>query len=165
MVFFAMASVGLPGLNGFVGEFLTLLGSFTSVLMGPVYAAVAATGLIFGAIYILYMVGKVVWGPLKLPEGHDDPHHVKDLNGREITVLIPLALACLWLGLYPNCMLKTLDAPSQAIVQRLGLDDSDTPLVMPMHHVSNTINLQQESTLQGAQQSAPAVAGLSGVRQ
>lgn len=163
MVFFAMASVGLPGLNGFVGEFLTLLGSFNTVLMGPAYAAVAGTGLIFGAIYILYMVGKVVWGPLKLPEGHDDPHHVKDLNGREIAVLIPLALACLWLGLYPNCMLKTLDAPSQAIVARVGLVDHEKPLSPMMHHVLNTINNPADRTLHTVETSGLAVAELPGV--
>src|SRR5262249_841523 len=60
-VFFCLASVGLPGLNGFVGEFLTLLGAFkASHLLGPSYAAFAGVGMILGAIYILYMVGKVV---------------------------------------------------------------------------------------------------------
>ena len=143
MVFFAMASVGLPGLNGFVGEFLTLLGAFNTVLMGPVYAAIAGTGLIFGAIYILHMVGKVVWGPLKYPEVHDEhsgSHQVKDLNRREIAVLIPLALACLWLGLYPNCMLKTLDAPALAIVQRVGVEGYDIPHVQSMDHVLDSTN-------------------------
>ena len=175
MVFFAMASVGLPGLNGFVGEFLTLLGSFNSILMGPVYAAVAGTGLIFGAIYILYMVGKVVWGPLKLPEGHDDHasggasggHHVTDLNRREIAVLIPLALACLWLGLYPNCMLKTLDAPSQAIVDRVGLEGHEQPLG-PMHrHVENPLPTHpaQLTVLDHTPSTDIATAQLPGVHQ
>jgi NADH-quinone oxidoreductase subunit M len=172
MVFFAMASVGLPGLNGFVGEFLTLLGSFRSEFMGPVYAAVAGTGLIFGAIYILYMVGKVVWGPLKLPEGHDDHgshghHHVQDLNRREIAVLIPLALACLWLGLYPNCMLKTLDAPSQAIVDRV-IPSADEPIQrMPMHHVENasTTSPAQLTVLDAAASTDIATAQLPGVSQ
>ncbi|MFG0248203.1 MAG: NuoM family protein [Phycisphaeraceae bacterium JB051] len=167
MVFFAMASVGLPGLNGFVGEFLTLLGSFKSVLMGPVYAAIAGTGLIFGAIYILYMVGKVVWGPLKLPEGHDDPHHVKDLNRREIAVLIPLAVACLWLGVYPNCMLKTLDAPSQAIVDRVGVEGHDKPLSPMHHHVQNTLQTRpaQLTVLDESSSTDIATAQLPGVHQ
>lgn len=130
MVFFAMASVGLPGLNGFIGEFLTLLGSFNSVLMGPAYAAVAGLGLIFGAIYILYMLGKVVWGPLKLPKEY--ANHVTDLNPREITILVILAVPCLWLGLYPTPMLKTLDAPAMAIVQRVGVEIPEQNL-MPVH--------------------------------
>jgi NADH-quinone oxidoreductase subunit M len=116
MVFYALASVGLPGLNGFVGEFLTLLGAFTSpATLGPPFAIVAAFGLILTAIYILYMVGKVVFGPVKIPT---DSHHgagghepVRDLNLREIMTLTPLAVACLWLGLFPKPMLDTLQAP------------------------------------------------------
>jgi NADH-quinone oxidoreductase subunit M len=120
MVFFSLASVGLPGLNGFIGEFLTLLGAFTAPqTMGPWYAAVAGVGMIFGAIYILFMVGKVVFGPLKVP--HVDPawdngrHGPRDLSLREIVVLTPLALGCLWLGVYPQPVLDSLAAPIAAL--------------------------------------------------
>ncbi|MBL4701328.1 MAG: NADH-quinone oxidoreductase subunit M [Phycisphaeraceae bacterium] len=151
MVFFAMASVGLPGLNGFVGEFLTLLGAFTTVLMGPVYAAVAGTGLIFGAIYILYMLGKVVWGPLKIPAGYQ----VTDLNKREITVLIPLAVACIWLGVYPAPMLNSLEAPAAAIVQRVGMSREQMPPAPIYHqalkHSDSTLNHSQGLKMQVAQ--------------
>ena len=123
MVFFCMASVGLPGLNGFVGEFLTLMGAFTSSdTLGPAFAVPAGVGMIIGAIYILYMVGKVIFGPVKVPShGHGDAHghdshHVNDLSPREITTLVPLALACLVLGLFPNLILTTLDAPVTKIV-------------------------------------------------
>ena len=110
MVFFCMASVGLPGLNGFVGEFLTLLGAFTATeVLGPWYAAVAAIGLILGAIYVLYMVGRVVVGPFKVPKKYED--HVTDLNTREIAVLTPLAVACVVLGVWPTPMIKTMEAP------------------------------------------------------
>ena len=113
MVFFAMASVGLPGLNGFVSEFMCMLGAFqagaawgpggTGGVLGPWFAALAATGMVVAAMYILVMVGKVVFGPLKEPEGHR-PHEElpADLNAREITVLAPLAVACLALGLLPD---------------------------------------------------------------
>lgn len=120
MVFFSLASVGLPGLNGFVGEFLTLLGAFTSPgTLGPSFAVAAAFGLILTAIYILYMVGKVVFGPVRIPaDGHDDAGDshaghgsVRDLNLREIITLTPLAAACLWLGLFPRPMLDTFHAP------------------------------------------------------
>jgi len=102
MVFFAMASVGLPGLNGFVSEFMCLLGAWqaggtawaglpggTPGVLGPTYVLIAAVGMVVGAMYTLMMVGKVVFGPLKTPEdehghggghgggpggGHDDPH-------------------------------------------------------------------------------------------
>jgi len=107
-VFFALASVGLPGLNGFVGEFLTLLGAFTAgEVLGIGYAAVAALGLILGAIYILYMVGRVVFGPLNEPAEYADD--VTDLSAREIAVLTPLAAACLVLGLYPTPMLRSFE--------------------------------------------------------
>jgi NADH-quinone oxidoreductase subunit M len=120
MVFFSLASVGLPGLNGFVGEFLTLLGAFTSTrVLGRPFAVAAAFGMIFTAIYLLYMVGRVVWGPLKVPADHDHGHdstenghphaRVNDLNLREVLTLAPLAIGCLWLGLYPTPMLRTLD--------------------------------------------------------
>ncbi|MBI1337200.1 MAG: NADH-quinone oxidoreductase subunit M [Phycisphaera sp.] len=123
MVFFCLASVGLPGLNGFVGEFLTLLGAFVSQdLLGWHYALAAGVGMIFGAIYILYMVGRVVMGPTKIPSldhdaGDEHGHHtVKDLTAREIAVLVPLAIGCLVLGLYPKPILSTLDEPIRLLI-------------------------------------------------
>ncbi len=127
MVFFVLASVGLPGLNGFVGEFLTLFGAFISPekVLGFEYAAVAALGMIFAAIYLLYMVGKVVFGPLKVPAHHDHDdstdhqehghHGVRDLTGREILTLLPLAIGCLVLGLYPFPVLQSLEKPIAAL--------------------------------------------------
>lgn len=120
MVFFVLASVGLPGLNGFVGEFLTLVGTFMSPegVLGIPYAVAAGFGMIFAAIYLLYMVGKVVFGPTKVPQhdhgdhGHGDHNHgVTDLSRREIVTLTPLAIACLVLGLAPFPILQSLEAP------------------------------------------------------
>src|SRR5690606_1015300 len=88
MVFFTMASVGLPGLNGFVSEFMCLLGAFqadggwsehavragTAGRLGPWYAAAAASGMIVTAIYLLYMLGRIVWGELREPHGHAAHH-------------------------------------------------------------------------------------------
>ena len=113
MVFFVLASVGLPGLNGFVSEFLCLIGSFTATadnatypgVLGPWYGAVAGTGMILAAMYLLMMVGKVVFGPLKEPAAdneHHGPHLPADLTWREIGVLTPLAVLCVVLGLYPK---------------------------------------------------------------
>ena len=146
MVFFSLASVGLPGLNGFVGEFLTLIGAFTSEhALGPRYAVMAGFGMIFGAIYILYMVGKVVFGPVTLPDtdngdgddvandgasggaGGRGRHTVRDLNLREVVTLAPLAVACLVLGLYPKPMLDTLAAPVKALVQSIAINTGYEP--------------------------------------
>ncbi len=122
MVFFTLASVGLPGLNGFVSEFMCLVGTFQSGALGPAgtpgvlgpwYAAVAGVGMIFAAIYLLYMVGKVVFGPLSTPRRH--PPLPRDLSKREILVLAPIAVACLVLGLYPRPILKSMEAPIETI--------------------------------------------------
>jgi len=148
MVFFCMASVGLPGLNGFIGEFLTLMGAFTSSeVLGPAFAVPAGVGMIIGAIYILYMVGKVVLGPVKVPAAHGhghaahpDPadthgsghgdHHVSDLNAREIITLAPLALGCLVLGLFPNIILTTLDAPITKLTAAAAQKATDSQVTL-----------------------------------
>ncbi len=120
MVFFVFSSVGLPGLNGFVGEVLCLWGAFTAEadgvagypgVLGPWYALVAIVGLILGAMYLLRMLGKMVWGPVKLPEGgHDASTGLpKDLSPREIGLLLPLAVLCVFIGLYPKPLLESID--------------------------------------------------------
>ncbi len=114
MVFFTLASVGLPGLNGFVSEMLCLIGAFTAIdgvteaypgRLGPWYAVAAGVGMILAAMYLLMMVGKVVFGPLREPTVEDTAHGPRlpaDLNWREIGVLIPLAVLCVYLGFQPR---------------------------------------------------------------
>lgn len=131
MVFFCFASVGLPGLNGFVGEFLTVLGAFKSQqLLGPWYALLAGTGMILGAIYLLYMVGKVVFGPVRVPAHHDDSHghgeaHAhhgpSDLTFREIATLVPLAIACIVLGLFPTPVIKSMEPALAKIAEPVNV--------------------------------------------
>ncbi len=143
MVFFVLASVGLPGLNGFVSEFLCLIGAFTASadnaaypgVLGPWYAAVAALGMIFAAMYLLIMTGRVVFGPLKEPAVHDNGHGPKlppDLSWREIGVLAPLAALCLYIGFQPKPLTDALEGPitqvlavyPQTVRQHLATDDS-----------------------------------------
>src|SRR5205085_2253707 len=69
-VLFALSSIGLPGLNGFVSEFLTILGAFNSPHLGIVFGSLAALGIILGAVYMLHMLARVIWGPLRTPEIH-----------------------------------------------------------------------------------------------
>jgi NADH-quinone oxidoreductase subunit M len=130
MVFFVLASVGLPGLNGFVSEFLCLIASFTATadnathpgVLGPWYAAFAGVGMIFAAMYLLIMTGKVVFGPLKEPAGHG--HHVKhddsalpaDLTFREIGVLTPLAILCVYLGVQFGPVTDAMQKPIENIL-------------------------------------------------
>jgi NADH-quinone oxidoreductase subunit M len=116
-----MAAVGLPGLNGFVSEFLSLLGVFTSEHLGVFYGVIAATGLILGALYMLKFATNLLWGPLHYPVMHpeDETHrtvHPKfvpggDITGREVFVLTPLAIAVVLLGIFPTPLLRALDGP------------------------------------------------------
>jgi NADH-quinone oxidoreductase subunit M len=129
-VLFALSSIGLPGLNGFVSEFLTVLGAFVSPHLGVTFGAWAATGIVLGAIYMLHMVARVIWGPLHVP-AHEDlisasgqrpPQSVhqaprNDLNGREIALLVPIALAVVLLGVLPSPVLNSLIEPLRALRQ------------------------------------------------
>ncbi len=111
-----LSSLGLPGLNGFVGEFLILLGSFNSDFLGsPVYAIVAVLGVILAAVYLLRMYRRVMFGPLTKPENQA----LKDLNAREIAVLIPIVLFIVWIGLYPSTFLDKTSSSAQQLVVRM----------------------------------------------
>ena len=105
----AMSGIGLPGTNGFVGEFLVLLGAFREF---PVTALLAATGVVLGAIYALWAIQRVIFNPLSNPENLK----MKDLNRRELAVLSAFAVAILWIGVWPKPMLDRLSGPSQRFV-------------------------------------------------
>ena len=94
-----LSSIGLPGLNGFVGEFLILLGTFKS---NPVYAIFAATGVIFAAVYMLWMFQRVMFGEVTKEENRQ----LKDLSIREIGVLLPVLVFIFWIGIYPKTFLS-----------------------------------------------------------
>ena len=125
LMLFTMAAVGLPGLNGFVSEFLTILGAFTSPHLGVAFGAIAAIGIVLGAIYMLHFATKLLFGPLHYPllgdehETHQTvhPRYVPgaDITGREVLVLTPLAVAVVVLGLFPRPLLKAVERPLQAI--------------------------------------------------
>lgn len=131
-VFFVLSSIGLPGLNGFWSEFLTILGAFTSANLGIGFGAVAATGIVLGAVYMLHMTAKVIFGPLKFPHadhGHDttrDPGKAlpRDLNGREVAILIPLAFAAVVLGVYPRLI---TDSVSRGVIEIRTAPASPSP--------------------------------------
>jgi NADH-quinone oxidoreductase subunit M len=104
MLIVSLSSMGLPGLNGFVGEFTILLGAFGSAaLQSPWYAGLAALGVIMAAIYILYMFQKMFLGPEGsiVEEVKKHGHALRDLNRREIATLVPILIFIFWIGLYP----------------------------------------------------------------
>ncbi len=97
-----LSSIGLPGTNGFVGEFLILLGVFRSKI---VYGVMAATGVILGAAYMLWMFQRVMFGEIKNPENMK----LKDLNMREIATMVPLVLLIFVMGIYPKLFFTKMD--------------------------------------------------------
>jgi len=104
MLIVSLSSMGLPGLNGFVGEFTILLGAFGSKVLGsPWYAGAAALGVILAAVYILYLFQHMFLGPQGsiVEEVRKHGHALRDLNTREIITLVPLLVFIFWIGLYP----------------------------------------------------------------
>jgi NADH-quinone oxidoreductase subunit M len=100
--FFCLASLGLPGLAGFVGEFLVLLGVFQ---YAPIYAVLGALGVILGAAYLLWMLQRVIYGAL--PEEY---RQLPDLSALEILCLLPLVILVLWIGVYPLPFLEIIES-------------------------------------------------------
>ncbi len=118
LILFTLSSIGLPGLNGFVSEFTTLFAAFQSPHLGWGFAALGATGILLGAIYMLYMAGRVLFGPLKEPDHTPDTSAglTHDLTRREVWILAPLAVLCVVLGFFPRLITDTLDPALRAQV-------------------------------------------------
>ena len=105
MLIAALSSMGLPGLNGFVGEFTILLGAFGSQAIGNAwFAAISALGVIMAAVYILYMFQKMFLGPQGevVDEAAHHGRRLRDLNWREIATIVPIIILIFWIGLYPK---------------------------------------------------------------
>ena len=108
----AFSSIGVPGTNGFVGEFLVLIGSFRTQ---PFYTVIAATAVIFAAAYLLWAVQRVIYNPLDKPE--NEALRGMDLNWREVGLLLPLVAAIIWMGVYPKPVLAKTEAAAERIVR------------------------------------------------
>jgi NADH-quinone oxidoreductase subunit M len=136
MVFISLASIGLPGLNGFVGEFLSLAGMFkvddstipgTGISVpGQLYAALGAIGVVLGAWYLLGVLQKAFFGPLEEPQHGSEPIH--DLNARELLALAPLAALCLLLGVFPQPLIDLIRPDVDAVVRVYQTAAANTPV-------------------------------------
>jgi len=124
----ALSSMGLPGLNGFVGEFTILLGAWEAGQAGRslgsyFYAGFAAIGVILAAIYMLTMFQKLFLGPLDKEENRQ----LKDLNWREIVTLVPLIILIFWIGLYPRPFFSLMAPAVEKLVANLSLSLAALP--------------------------------------
>ena len=106
----ALSSIGLPGPNGFVGEFLVLLGSFEAF---PLATVLATTGVIFAAAYLLWALQRMIFNRLDKPENE----RLTDLTGREIALMVPLLVGIVWLGLYPAPVLRRMEPAAKRYLE------------------------------------------------
>ena len=104
-----LSSVGVPGLNGFVGEFLILLGAFQ---VAPIWAVFGATGVVLAAIYLLWMYRRVFFGEIV----HEENKSLKDLTVTEWASLLPILVFIVWIGVYPNTFLSKMTASVEAFI-------------------------------------------------
>ncbi len=107
-----LASIGLPGMNGFVGEFLILVGAFK---WDPRFVIAAATGVILSAVYMLWMIQRVFYGPVTNPKNASLP----DLSPREWVALVPIVAMAVFMGLFPSVFLSPTEAAVRSLVERL----------------------------------------------
>src|SRR5205823_9633700 len=120
-----MSSIGLPTLNGFIGEFLILQGVF--VLPSKLWAAFAASGVVLGATYMLYLYQRTMFGKVENPKNE----RLADLNGREFATFAPLIALAVWIGLYPAPFLRRLDTSVQHVIARVNPQYPQTATVAP----------------------------------
>jgi NADH-quinone oxidoreductase subunit M len=117
-VFFAiamLASVGLPGLNGFVGEYLTLIGAFRSPFLDSwTFSIIGATGVIFAAVYLLWMFQRVMFKTVDNPKNEN----LQDMTKREWITMVPIVVFIVWIGVYPNTFLKMSENTTKSIVNK-----------------------------------------------
>jgi NADH-quinone oxidoreductase subunit M len=137
MLVLTLSSIGLPGLNGFVGEFLILLGTFQRAWAGvgvteaiplKIISVIAVSGVVLGAWYMLWMYQRLFFGPLREPKDEDHHEAILDMNFREACALLPLIVFIVWIGVYPKFFLDrmrpTLEQSTSA-AQSMRLSNND----------------------------------------
>jgi NADH-quinone oxidoreductase subunit M len=150
-----LASVGLPGMNGFIGEFLILLGSFSSGYIRPagVYTAVAATGVILSAVYMLWMFQRVNYGPMTNPKNRG----LRDLSVREWIVIGPVCAMAIFMGVFPGVFLKPMEPSVKRTVEQIV--GSSAPAAADVEPGARPLALgtsSQPDPVPGAQSLVPA---------
>ncbi|MDX1975457.1 MAG: NADH-quinone oxidoreductase subunit M [Rickettsiales bacterium] len=119
-MFFTMASVGLPSTSGFVGEFLILLGIFG---VNSWVALLAATGIVLGAAYMLWLYRRVMFGEIT----NEEVRHMKDVVVRERVIFIPIIALVIWIGIYPNSYLKAMEPSVAQLIKQVTVTQAEVP--------------------------------------
>ncbi|HEV7920227.1 MAG TPA: proton-conducting transporter membrane subunit, partial [Thermoanaerobaculia bacterium] len=117
-----LSSVGLPGLNGFIGEFLILAGTFQ---VHPWLATIAATGVILAAIYLLWLVQRVFFGPLT----NEENRNVPDIAWNELAAVVPLIILMVWIGVHPNTFLQKMTPSVQQLLAQVRAEGQGKTLL------------------------------------
>jgi NADH:ubiquinone oxidoreductase subunit 4 (subunit M) len=132
--FFAIimfASMGLPGLNGFIGEFLILIGVFQVRWW---WGAFAVTGIVLGAAYMLWLYQRTMFGEITKEENKT----LQDLDAREVATLVPIVILCFWIGLYPAPFLKAMEASVTTVIQIVETGSAGKALGAKQAHPGGT---------------------------
>ena len=143
----AFSSIGLPGLNGFTGEVLTVMGMFAN---NRLYASLGLTGIILGAWYMLWLVQRTFFGRLREPvvEGHGVHRAPGDLNFREIAALAPILVLIVWIGIYPQFFIRRMEPSINEVVKKLDIAKAN--------HFGSTDNKTGRFTAEIEDRSTPA---------
>ncbi len=119
------SSIGLPGTNGFVGEFLALMGAFESNLRW--YAVFATTGVILAAVYMLWVYQRIMFGKVTNPANEN----IKDLSAREVVIMLPLLLFVFWIGIYPNTFFDKMNPALEQLLEQMNNQVAVVEVVQP----------------------------------
>ena len=140
LLIIGMASIGLPGTNGFVGEFLVLLGAFQAHWL---YGVVAVSGVIFAAAYFLWYYERAIFGPL----GEKVPRVLRDLTVRESGIAVALCVMIFWIGLYPSPFLRMINGSVQEVADRLSRGSGNALLESDISSVKYEEKYEQKGSL------------------
>jgi NADH-quinone oxidoreductase subunit M len=149
-----LSSLGLPLLNGFIGEFVILRGTYEVNIK---YVAWAVIGIVLGAAYLLWLYQRVMFGPVTNPANE----HLADLNAREYATLIPLIILCFWIGIYPKPLFRVLERPVQQIVEQInpgyyGAERAATPALAPAPPAAGIDTQMPGMSMPSGSETAPA---------
>jgi NADH-quinone oxidoreductase subunit M len=137
----ALSSIALPGTNGFVGEFLILLGAFQAK---PIYGILGATGVVLAAAYMLWMFQRVMFGAIT----HEENRALKDLNLREIVTLVPIIIMIVWMGVFPKFFFKKMDLSVQRFLYDVKARYAAATKTTPAESKLITVEQEEDTIIQ-----------------